>query len=746
MSRFSRIETIFRKELTDTLRDRRTLFAMLLVPLILYPTLLIGTLQYAEVQHLAAQVERYEIAVPDAQTADWLERCLQTDIARRAAAEGVPAEQLPELREELRQDPPAEPNSDQVLSGKEESQRALQRQQELVFEILVTENIESAVLSGKADVGLILEGPQPLYTSDKNTRITMLFDQTEDRSARYAAPALEGILARLEATIIYARLDRADLTPDVLEPIDLKVQNVAPPERIGGSILGTIVPLILIMMTISGAIYPAIDLTAGERERGTLETLMVAPVPAIDLITGKFMVVTCISMLTATLNLVTLGFTIQVMGAGQLLAGGATEFEFPLHLIPLVLIILIPFAIMFSALLLAVASFARSFKEAQNYVTPVLVAGIVPAAIGMMPGTRLEGPLLVLPVTNIVVLTRDLFLGKFDIVIVMVVVLSTCLYAGAAVAMAARLFGQEAVLFADSGSIKSMFVRRFFKPAAAPSMMLVLLVTSLVYLGNVILQNSLAQQAWLQADGRRLLGAIMSVLIVLLGGVPLLVASYRRIEITSAFRLGKPRPLGLLAGVCFGCSTWLLVLAWMPIQARFMPMPEDVQQAFAQYNLIFAKVPLIWLLIALAVVPALIEEFFFRGFMLSGVRTVLGPLTALIVVSLAFAMFHQSVHRLIVTFALGLVLGLLSLRDGSIWPGMIAHLMHNGLSLLVTSDSPLKHWVESWGMVIPTELGHEMSIPTGMIVVCFGLVLAGLFLTSLIHRPEAHAETQPAAS
>lgn len=734
MSRFSRIDTIFRKELTDTLRDRRTLFAMLLVPLILYPTLLIGTLQYAEVQHISAQQSEYSIAVPDAATADWLERSLQTDIARRPQAAEVPAEELPELREEIRTEGPPDPNDDQVLSGKEETERSMQRQRELVFDIVIKEDIRAAVLSGAADVGLILEGPEPLYTSDENATITLFLDQTEERSARYAAPALEGVLQRLEVAIIAARLDRAEMTLDVLEPIQLQVENVAPPERIGGSILGTIVPLILIMMTISGAIYPAVDLTAGERERGTLETLMVAPVPAIDLITGKFIVVTFISMLTATLNLITLGFTIQVMGAGALLAGGQTDFEFPLHVIPLILVILVPFAVMFSALLLAVASFARSFKEAQNYVTPVLVAGIVPAAIGMLPGTRLEGPMLVLPVTNIVVLTRELFLGKYEIVSILVVVSSTCLYAGAAVAVAARLFGQEAVLFADSGSIKSLFVRRFFVPSPAPSIMLALLLTSAVYLGNVIIQNSLAQQEWLMADGGRFLGAAATVLIVLLGVLPLLVASYRRIQITSAFGLRPPQVSTFIAGICFGLATWLLALAWMPIQTQFLPMPEEVQQAFAELSKRFADVPPLWLFVVLALVPALVEEFFFRGFLLSGMRKALGPLTALILVSFAFAMFHQSVHRLIVTFTLGMVLGLLVLRDGSIWPAVIAHLLHNGLTVLATSDTAFSHLVRSWGVTFGDDPDTGVTVPPLLIAACGTLVLVGLLLTALTHR------------
>ena len=137
---------------------------------------------------------------------------------------------------------------------------------------------------------------------------------------------------------------------------------------------------------------------------------------------------------------------------------------------PVALLAMIPFAVLFSGVMLAVCSFARSFKEAQNYMMPVMVVAIIPAMIvSYMPTINLQGLMLVAPVANVVILMRELFLGRYDLAAMSVVLLSTCLYAGAAVAVAAKIYGHEAVLFGDVGSYKTLLRRRFYKPQTYPS-------------------------------------------------------------------------------------------------------------------------------------------------------------------------------------------------------------------------------------------------------------------------------------
>ncbi len=716
MSRFSRINTIWRKELIDTLRDRRTLIAMVLVPMVLYPALMLGSLQAFEVQVSHLVQEEYSVAVADHAVQLWLRRLIDTDPQRRPAAGTQPSTATPDL-----QSTPSDfGEMDRPGRGRHTATaRASVRENPPEYRILVLPDVLRAVVEGRVHAGLLLDGPPPDPEPAGVRRVGLIYDETEIRS-EIAATGLMGILERANERIVRQRLASHQLTPEFLEPLALVEHNVASAEKMAGSILGQIVPLILIIMTLTGAIYPAIDLTAGERERGTLETLMVAPVPAVDLIAGKFIVVTLIGLLSALLNLLSIGGTIYLGGLGELLTQGS-QLVFPLSALPWVLLLLVPLAVMFSAVLLAVCSFARSFKEAQNYVVPVMLAAMIPGVAGVLPGTRLEGPMIVMPVANIVVLTRELFLGRFDLPAILWVLLSTSLYAAAAIAVAARLFGQEAVLFADAGSVRTLFLRRFFTPRASPTAASALLVLAVVYTLNFYVQQALGGPDRLGEVG--FLAAVALTLVVLLGLGPLLMAVYLRLNVATSFLLAPPHPRAIIAALCFGASTWMLAAAWLNYQQNWMPLDPWVAQQMAQ-RLGFWKELNPWLvLFFLALVPALVEEWFFRGFVLSGLRSSLNRWAAVLIVSLAFGLHHYSAHRMIITTLLGVLLGLLVVRYGSIWPAVMAHMAHNAVSILAAHPRGLEPLLRPLGMSI-----ERGAFPNGWLAAALVLTLIGLLI------------------
>ncbi len=739
MNRFTRINTIWRKELIDTLRDRRTLIAMIFVPMVLYPAMMLGSLQGFELQFSRLTREEYKVAVPSEEARQWLRWVLDTDPARRPGVEGLPAERIVELAQEgasSTSQPDRPPNAQQSA---EEAARAQVREYppEYVIEVVSTaDQVRAQVSSGQVNVGVLLGDGMPERHGLDSTTVTLVIDQTDVRSQQIAAPGLEGVLQRLGDFMLTQRLQEKNLQPEFVHPLELQQEAIAPPEKVGGSILGQIVPLILVIMTITGAIYPAIDLTAGERERGTLETLMVAPVPTVDLIAGKFLVVALVAMLSAGLNLLSIGGTIYLGGLGNLLSRGG-QVVIPLSALPWVLLVLVPLAVMFSAALLAVCSFARSFKEAQNYVMPVMVAAMIPAVIGILPGTRLEGPLLIMPVTNIVILTRDLFMGRFDVFSIVWVTLSTTLYAGAAVAVAARLFGQEAVLFADSGSFKTLVRRRFFKPADRPTASQALFLLAVVFSANFFVQQQL-----LTAPG--IAGTIWfwvglgGVIIVLFGLVPLAAAAYMRVRIRPAFGLTRPRPAAVLAGLCFGLSTWILAQAWFVWQQSWLPLPPEMERAFQQLEAAFGDVSPLVVIIFLALIPAICEELFFRGYALSGLHGALGRVAAVLLVGFAFGIYHQSVHRLIVTTALGAAFGLLVVSYRSIWPAVLAHFLHNGISGLSARADGLKPLLTRLGYT----LGDSDLPPVAWIIGAGVLLAIGIVLCVRATEPRSSREAE----
>ncbi|MBN2448437.1 MAG: CPBP family intramembrane metalloprotease, partial [Phycisphaerae bacterium] len=470
-------------------------------------------------------------------------------------------------------------------------------------------------------------------------------------------------------------------------------------------------------------------LTAGERERGTLETLMVAPVPTVDLIAGKFVVVTLIGLLSASLNLLSVGGTVYFGGLGEILTKGG-NVVFPLYAMPWVLVVLVPLAVMFSAVLLAVCSFARSFKEAQNYIMPVMIAALIPAVVGSLPGTRLEGPMLVVPVANVVVLTRDLFVGRIEIYNILWVTVSSTIYAVAAVAAAAKLFGQEAVLFADSGSIKSLFVRRFFKKRSVATASQALLLLSVVYLLHFILSQTLLNPLGFDSGTSYLL-LFSVVLLVLLAGIPLALCGYTRVRVSSAFGLGMPRMSGVVAGLCLGLSTWILAPVWFHFQQQWLTVPPEMLAGYAELEKLFASAPVWLMIVAMAIVPGILEELFFRGYVLRGLRGGLGVAPAIIISALAFAMFHHSIHRLVITAVLGLMFGLLVVRSGSIWPAIIAHMLHNGLSVAATAVDSLRQLLIRLGW--PED--PEALPPQGYVIGAAVVTLLGLVVCFMTPAP-----------
>src|SRR5262249_34610352 len=220
--------------------------------------------------------------------------------------------------------------------------------------------------------------------------------------------------------------------------------------------LAALVPLILILMTITGAVYPAIDLTAGERERGTLEILVAAPIPRLGLLFAKYVTVLTVALLTALVNLVMMAVTLSVTGLGGVLFGSE---GFSVVILLQVFGLLLLFAAFFSAVLLVLTSFARSFKEAQAYLIPLMLVSLAPGIIGLIPGLKLSGAMTVAPLLNIVLLGRDLFEHEAELGPAFVVSLSAFLYPVPALTLAARIFGAEGVLYNEQSSWGDLFRR-----------------------------------------------------------------------------------------------------------------------------------------------------------------------------------------------------------------------------------------------------------------------------------------------
>ncbi|MGH7127317.1 MAG: ABC transporter permease subunit/CPBP intramembrane protease, partial [Planctomycetaceae bacterium] len=566
-------------------------------------------------------------------------------------------------------------------------------------------SLEEAVQGGYVDLGVRIRRvgghDQPsAFQSSFNIEFVALDHPFSRRTLEHIESRLEAVNDRaVRGRLQQARLDERP------EPILVRRQVVEDPQATAAGAFSSLVPLVLILMTITGAVYPAIDLTAGERERGTLEALIAAPVPRLGLLTAKYVVVLIVALLTATINLVSMTVTVLSVGLGDTLFG---EAGLTAAAIVQVFLLLGLFAAFFSALLLAVTSFARSFKEAQAYLVPLMLVSIAPGLLSLMPGLDLSGPLAVTPLVNIVLLARDVLEHRAAAASAVLVVISTAVYALAALSVAARVFGTDAILYGSSGSWTDL-LRRPAEPRPFPRLSTALTCLALMFPAFVLLPQFVAQMRGLPlSTWLACLSAISAVLFV---GLPLAAAVWRRVRLRSGFALAAPPWWSLPAAVVLGLSLWpfaheLVVLADM---LGVWSISEDLKQQARETVGRLRALPAWLIIFHLAIVPAAVEELFFRGFLQGALSARTARWKAIVLSGVLFGLFHLvardslAFERLLPSTFLGLVLGWIRDRTGSVWPGMLLHACHNGFLLLVGYYEPVLR-ERGWGVETQSHL------------------------------------------
>jgi sodium transport system permease protein len=401
--------TVYTKELREALRDRRTLISMFVIPTVAIPLLMLGFAVVTVKLVTQAKAEASSVMILGA---------AQSPAVKAALAAN------PKLRIV-----PSDPGYRAAISGK-----TLRAAVELAddFDVAVTE-------SRRSDV--------------------RIYHYDGDLKSGIAASELDRFFRDYREKAVQATLSARGLPPALARPYDIARQNVAPPEKVGGAMFGGIIPYVIVLLCFTGAMYPAMDLTAGEKERGTLETLLASPVPRSAIVYGKFFVVLTSALSTVVFaglsTMITLplsGWLIGGMVKGATTTAGASAAAGVMPQInPLGFLVslgmVVPVAILFAAVLLAVSIFARTYKEAQSYAGPMIMVVIMPAVAAMLPGIELNLRLCLIPILNVSLVSKELVSGTFNPVHLAVIFGSSCVYAAIALAVATRLFKQESVLF-----------------------------------------------------------------------------------------------------------------------------------------------------------------------------------------------------------------------------------------------------------------------------------------------------------
>ena len=659
-SRFRRLSRLVRKETTGVLRDRRTIVTLILMPILLYPLLAIAFRQFFLSQKAEQATPVYRLGFRTEAEANAIMNYLGGGV-------GV----LPHLIEK------------NDSSGKDSAPK---------LQAFPAPDLEEVIREGEIDLGFRPRHAGP-FTIDPRRDFAEQWELIYREDSVYGQDALhyiERVVAAGNELFLRTRLNFAGIRQDAF-PVTLRISVLKSAKPGKAGTLAILIPLILILMTITGGVYPAIDLTAGERERGTLEILMAAPVPRLALLFAKYVAVLTVALLTAVVNLGTMMITLAVSGLGAFVFGdhGLT----PGALLS-ILALLVLFASFFSAVLLSLTSFARSFKEAQSYLIPLMLVSMAPGMLSLVPGVRLHGFLIIAPLINIVLLARDVLQGQAEVLAAGAVIVSTLLYALAALALAARLFGAEAVLFTDQGSWADMWRRpRHSCPRATPTSALFCL--ALLFPAYFVATgggSQLLQESSLQA--RLLFMSVISV--ALFAGFPLAAAYLGRINLATGLQLAKPRAPQVLAGILLGLGLWPFAseLTLLLKNAGLTSLPPEILEALHKSLVGWRELSPLWPVIAIGIVPPLVEEIFFRGYLLAALLSIGRPAAAMTISAVLFGLFHLlvldslAIERFFPTMLLGLLLAWMAWRTGSIWPGVAMHVTHNTLLTLMGYYEP----------------------------------------------------------
>lgn len=396
------IRIVYGKELRDSLRDRRTIISMIVVPVVVIPLMM-------------------------------------------SVVGGLMFKTMTKAREEIPQI---------MIIGGENSPKAISAVRAAKnFQIVpAREDFTNQIVEKKIRAAVKLPPDFDAAIASGETARVEIYEYSGEIKSGFAAESLNTFLRNLQDATVRERLEARGVPVAILKPFTVRRQNVAPPAKVTGNLLGAMLPYIIIMLCMTGAMYPALDLTAGEKERGTLETILCSPVGRTDLVLGKFLVVLTASLGTVLLSLLSIGTTFEIAKRAMMAGPMSHSLITTLANVDIrgfagVLLMLLPVAVFFSAMLLMIGLFSKSFREAQSYCGPLMLVAIVPMVIAMLPGIDINAPLAVVPLLNVSLICKEMIGGSWHWSYIALIFGSTCVYAIAAIGATIWMFHREDVVF-----------------------------------------------------------------------------------------------------------------------------------------------------------------------------------------------------------------------------------------------------------------------------------------------------------
>lgn len=384
---------VFKKEIVDTFRDRKTFLMSILIPLILFPVLF--GIMGKSMDKTNKQVENnLKIAIVD-------------------------------------------------QGGNSKLTQFIKMQKNV--NVIESKNIDEDVKSGK--ILAAVEIPKDFeenIVKEAAANVKLTYDNSSQQS-QMAMSMLNGFIDTYSKAIVAERLSKRNISGDILNPVKVELKtSEKESEGFGKFMLSLLLPFMLVIYAVTGPMGAAVDLGAGEKERGTLEPLLTTQAGRMSLLWGKFFAITTLGLMTTLSSIV--GLFISMKQKGGMFDGASGSLEVGVML--LIGLITLFLTMVFGALELAISIYARSFKEAQTYISPLMIISFIPTyATYMLDAKNIETFYFHIPLANVVCLLKEFIAGIYNYTHISITFGWIVVYILASVFFARYMFSREEVIF-----------------------------------------------------------------------------------------------------------------------------------------------------------------------------------------------------------------------------------------------------------------------------------------------------------
>lgn len=693
----AKIGLLYRHEMRMLLRDRRTVVLSVLLPLLVLPAILFGFKLMSEWRRDQQDTTTYRYAVVGAHADS-----VRALIARGALlAAGGPAEtgDPTETGDPAETGDPTEPGDPAEAADPDETTEDDRRpasfleveaaipdssleagELDFYLEALTgseadsldlvraaADTTESGDEAGAAEsedeAGVVLTVSDERYPGVPVVRV--YYRANRDDSRRGSGLMVDRMLDAREQDRAEALLGRGfEADPD--DAIRLSRVDVATPEQAAGFYFGRLLPLLLVFLTLTGASVAAMDSVAGEKERGSLETLLTTSVRRIEIIAAKQLTILSVALF---ITLAQAGNLFVYLGLGLIELPAEMDIEVSPVAVLVLFALYIPVAIVVSSLLLLISAYAKTYKETQLYLLPVFLGLMVLTAAGLLPAVSLRSLIAVVPVANVSVAVREIMVGHYDVPMLLVACASMLLAAFLMLRWSSRMLDKERLVTAQDLDEADLAGGAALFPRRVLLWFLGMWAIVIIAPSNIDALTRLEGQWAFNMFGVFFLGSLLMIRV-------------HRLDWRQALAIRPVRPQVWLAVLLLVPSTLLTGIFVVGLSSVFLPFPEELLEQFAS-ELLPDDFPLWQIMLMMALTPGIVEEMAFRGLLLHGLHRRLRPVVLILVVGIIFGLFHQALFRIIPTTYLGVVITTVAVLTGSIFPCMLLHAGNNAFAFLL---------------------------------------------------------------